>query len=336
MYDIITFGSASWDIFLRPSEYKKIKNNKFISGRGICFNLGSKVDISEVNFSSGGAGTNTAATFVKQGYSAAYCGKVGDDISGNEIINELKRRGVNTDLMLKTDKRPTNHSVVINILNDDRTILAYRGASELVEKEEIPWEKLKAKWFYIAPLAGQLAEKFSDITDHAKKNGIKVAVNLGNSQISLGVNKLKKILEKIDIILLNQEEASLLTKIPFKDEDKLFKKIDEICPGIAIMTKGDNGVSVSDGINIYKAKPLKTKLIDKTGAGDAFGSAFVSEYIRSNNIEAAIQLATANARACIENWGAKGGLLDKDAKYEKVTVKKEHCAKNGFCKLKIK
>lgn len=335
MHDIITFGSGTYDIFLKPSDFKVISDKKFVTGRGICFNLGSKVDVTDVKFSSGGGGTNSAATFTKQGFSVAFCGKLGNDIMGNEIIKELKDRGVNTNYISKSDKRRTNQSVVINADKKDRTIFVYRGASELLEKTEILWEHLDAKWFYIAPLSGKLAEIFPNIVNFAKEKGIKVAANLGNSQLKIKKDILKKTLEKIDVLILNQEEASILTKTPFEKEAEVFKKIDAMCPGITIMTKGDKGVSVSDGWNIYKAVAVKTKIVDKTGAGDAFGSGFVSKFILSGgNIEESIQFGVANATSCIRNWGAKGGLLEKDARFEKVKIKKQNCSKSNLCKIK--
>lgn len=336
MFDIITFGSATWDVFIKPDGNCRImKDKKFLTGKGVCFNLGSKVDIEDVIFSSGGGGTNTAATFARQGFNVAYCGKVGDDISGREIIDELKERKIGTEFIVKTDKKPTNHSIVINAAKDERTILVYRGASELLSEKEIPWDKLKSKWIYLAPLSGNISRLFKPIVDFAKRKDIKVAANLGNSQLFLPKTLLENVLKKLDILVLNQEEASILTGIPYNRESDIFKKIDEMCDGIAIMTKGEEGVSVSDGENIYKAKPFKMKVVDKTGAGDAFSSGFVLEFIKSNgNIKHAIQFGIANANYCISQWGAKAGLISGDKSFKKVQVLEEHCLKNNLCKIK--
>jgi ribokinase len=323
MFDIITFGSATWDIFLRPKNYRIGRDKKFITGKGICFNLGSKVDVEEILFSSGGGGTNTAATFSKQGLEVAYCGRVGKDLAGQEIIEELKKIGINCQLILKTNAAPTNYSVVLKTAKQDRTILVYRGASELVSKADIPWGKLKAKWFYLAPLSGKLRDISEDIINFAYKNKIKIALNPGNSQLSLPLKTLKRIIKKVDILVLNQEEASFLTKIPYQKEKEIFKKIDEICPGIAIMTKGPKGAIVSDGKYLYKARPPRVKVVDRTGAGDSFASGFVSGLIKSKgNIGFAIQLAIANATSCLRELGAKNGLLKKGEKFKQIKVKK--------------
>ncbi len=89
------------------------------------------------------------------------------------------------------------------------------------------------------------------------------------------------------------------------------------------MTKGKEGAVVSDGKYLYRATSLKPKGVDGTGAGDAFGSGFVSGMIQKNNIIYAIQLAMANSGFAITKWGAKEGLLIKSQKWPKVKVQKE-------------
>lgn len=319
MLDVITFGSVTWDIFLELDKFQVLRNRKFISRQGICFNLGSKIDIEDIGFASGGGGTNTAATFKKQGFKVAYCGAVGDDISGKEVIRQLKEIKINTSLVSIVKTKPTNHSIILN--TEDRTILVYRGASEVFSEKDIPWKKLNTRWLYLAPLSGKLANNTKDIVNFAKVKGIKVAFNPGNSQLAL--KDLRSIIEKVDVLILNKEEASILTKISFKKEVKIFKAIDKMCPGIAVMTKGVKGVVISDGKHLYSAKLGKVKVVDQTGAGDSFGSGFVSGLIRNKGIEFAIQLGMANANSCLQKQGAKNGLLNKNSKFKKVSVKKK-------------
>jgi ribokinase len=324
MYDIITFGSATRDIFVKSKKFKIINQKDFTTGEGFCLPLGTKFDVEEIFLATGGGGTNTAATFANQGFSVAFFGVVGQDSAGQDVVDELESRGIDTSLVLRTDKKVTNHSIVISSDGKERTILVYRGASSELKEREIPFNKLQAKWFYLAPLSGKLCDLTETIVDFAIKNGIKVALNPGNCQLTLPKKVLKNIFNKIDVLLLNQEEASLLTGIHYHQEREIFKKIDDICPGIAIMTKGKKGAVVSDGNYLYKAKPEKSKVVDRTGAGDAFGSGFVSGFIQSNgNIEYATQIAIANATSCLRQWGAKNGLLKKGETWQKVKVQKK-------------
>ena len=340
MYDIITFGSAARDIYLKTGAFKIVKDGvNFKTGEGICLPFGSKIDVEDISFSSGGGGTNTAATFAKQGFKTAFVGAVGDDVAGKEILNELKLLKIDTRFVLIKNEEKTNHSVIFSTNGEDRTILVYRGASDLLQEKDIQINKLKAKWFYFAPIAspkpaGEVGKNlFENIVNFAHENNIKIAMNPSKQQLAMSEEKLKAILQKVDILFLNQEEASILTKIDFENETEIFKKIDELCPGIAVMTKGGEGVVASDGKYFYSAKPdPNRKVVDTTGAGDSFASGFLSEFMRTNgNIESAIQFGLANSAGNLSEVGAKTGLLNKNAKFDRVQVLKQECGKNNLC-----
>lgn len=321
MFEIITFGSATWDIFLKIEKGNVLKNDKLPSGIGVTFDLGAKIDINDMYFSFGGGGMNTAFTFKNQGFNVAYCGSVGNDIPGKEIIAEMEKNGIGTEFIQRNDK-PTNNSVILNTSEDDRTVLAFRGASELLDKEEILWGDMSPSWFYLAPLSGKLSSLTEDIVDFAKKNKIKVAINLGNSQIALGKEKLEPILKKADVLLLNLEEAAALTGVDKKDEMGIMRELNSIHPGINAVTKGPEGVLVSEQDVLFEASSCKVKVVDKTGAGDAFGSAFVSGLIKSNmDVEWAIRLGIANSTSCIKIRGAINGLLEDGVDPKKVRDK---------------
>lgn len=100
------------------------------------------------------------------------------------------------------------------------------------------------------------------------------------------------------------------------------------------MTRGEEGVSVSDGKYLYCAKSLPVKVVEKTGAGDAFASGFISGIIEKKDIIYAIQLGIANSASCISKWGAKPGLLKKGQTFEKVDVEKLSCWPDGICQEK--
>ena len=161
-----------------------------------------------------------------------------------------------------------------------------------------------------------------NIVNFAFKNKIKIVLNPGNSQLALPITTIKRILRKIDVLFLNREEASLLTKIPYNKEKQIFKKLDELCPNIAIMGSS-KGITVSDGNHLYEAKSSLVKTVDKTGAGDAFASGFVSGFIKKGEIENGIQLGMANSSSCIQKWGAKNGLLKEGDEFKKVKVIKK-------------
>ncbi|KXB08849.1 hypothetical protein AKJ56_00095 [candidate division MSBL1 archaeon SCGC-AAA382N08] len=323
MYDVVTFGSATWDFFLDLEDFRVIENEDFVTGEGLCFNLGSKVEIEDISFFSGGGGTNVAATFSNQGLEVAYCGGVGKDFAGKEIVEILEERGIVTDYVQQFEEKVTNRSVILTSEGQERTILAYRGASELLTEDNIPWEALEAKWFYLAPLSGKLGRITEQIVDYAAQNNVKVAFNPGSSQLEFEQGKMNRILEKVEVLILNQEEAAQLTGLSYEKEQAIFKKIDRLCPGVAIMTKGARGVVVSDGSHLYHGDPLPADIVDKTGAGDSFGSGFVTGLIETQEIGYGIQLGVANATACLEEKGAKNGLLESEQQFRKTKVERE-------------
>lgn len=322
-FDIITFGSGTRDVYLVCRDFKIVEEKKFVTGRGIAVSLGSKIEVNNILFRTGGGGTNSAATFKAQGYKVAWCGMVGRDIGGREIVKKMRSIGIDTRFVFFTDKKPTNYSVVM-CAKEDRTILVYHGASSELPTRQIPWHKIKeTRWFYLAPLAGKLARSFAPLVNFAKRNGIYVAANPGNSQLRLPASVLRPSLEKLDILFLNQEEAALLAGMIFGTvkETELLKKLYPLYGGIIAITRGPEGAVVTDGVRVFSVPVLKTRVIDRTGAGDAFASAFVSEFMRTNDICSALQFGIANSAACISHWGAQDGLLKKNQRWKRVPVK---------------
>jgi sugar/nucleoside kinase (ribokinase family) len=218
-YDVITFGSATWDIYLSPTNFCIIPSDKFISGKAVAFNLGSKVNLEHTQFSLGGGGVNTAFTFKNQGFKVAYLGCLGNDSLGREIIARLKKNKIGTKLIQTTLKASTNCSIVFNIEGEDRTIMVYRGASEYLSKINFK----KAKWYYLAPLSGKIANLTQDIIDYAHKKNIQIAFNPGNSQLNLSKEVLQKMINKTNVLILNKENSAYETDL-FSD---LIKEIEK-------------------------------------------------------------------------------------------------------------
>lgn len=331
MFDVVTFGSATRDIFLRlkKENYRILEEREAQEGRSLCFPFGAKVFISEVKVFSGGGATNSAATFSNQGLKVAVCSKVGRDKEGEGIIAEMEKFKVKTKFIKRDKNYPTAHSFILSSADQDRTILIYRGACHFMEERDIPWQELKkVKWFYLAPLSEKSAQLFASLVSFAKKNNIKIVANPGNSQINLGEDILEPILAKLDVLILNREEAALLTKIEKENEIEIIKKLTFLTSGLVVVTKGKQGSVIIDGKYIFEAETPLVLPVEKTGAGDAFGSGFLSGLLQKNNIEYAIQLATANATGCIQKIGAKNGLLKKGewGSWPKLKVEKRSLA----------
>ena len=314
-FDVITIGSATRDGFFEGIDFLSVEGKCFVANKGICLPLGSKVRVPEVHFFTGGSATNTAVSFARQGLKTAIVCRVGDDVSGKTIIEEQKREKIVTQFIQKDCTVPTAYSVIFLTPSGERTILSYKGCAEKLTVKKIPWKKIQTSWLCIGSL-GKEKNILKKIIQFAVSKNIKLAINPGWHEINW-LKKNPKWIDKFEIFICNQEEAAYFTGISYNKEKKVFKKLDDLVKGIVVMTKGEDGVSVSDGKTLWKAKVLKKKrVIDVTGAGDAFASAFISTFVKKNKInekvvEEAIRIGIANAFSVIKHIGTKPGILYK-------------------------
>ncbi|OGY39530.1 MAG: hypothetical protein A2418_00080 [Candidatus Brennerbacteria bacterium RIFOXYC1_FULL_41_11] len=317
-FDIISIGTATFDAYLRGYQNLEIKKNGF----GLqCFPLGAKIEVRDLNFSSGGGATNTAFTFAKQGLKTGCVFEIGRDEFGRLILQEQKKQKI-TVFPFLNKKIATALSIILIDNFGERTIFVFRGASGSLNLKEALLSKIRAKWVYLVPGAMKINDVEKIIT-HFKKQKTKIALNPSKSLIQQGLKKLSKVLKQTDVLLLNQEEAAYLTGLLYKEEQKIFRKLDQCVPGILVMTEGPKGLKVSDGSHVWRANTFKEKkVVDRSGAGDAFGSGFVAGLIQKNeqcqkgvcsvdNISYAIRLGSANATLMVETLGVKTGILSK-------------------------
>ena len=125
MFDVITVGSATRDIFLDASFLKKKQDY-------LCLDCGYKFDIEKPFIQTGGGATNTAVSFSRLGIKTAILTKVGNDGPGYSVKKTLQDENVNTGFIQTDDKLGTAMSIVI-WKEKDRTIFTYRGASENIK-----------------------------------------------------------------------------------------------------------------------------------------------------------------------------------------------------------
>src|SRR3989338_3111516 len=251
-FDIISIGSATRDVFMKSEQFKIVEDKSFATGQGECFALGSKIEIKDIVFTSGGGGTNAAVTFARQGLKTSCIGAIGNDFNGKDIADELNREGVSTDYFQINKDGHTAYSVILVNESGERTILSYKGEGQNFDVKEIPFNKLGASWLFLDSLGGHY-DLLETAVNWAVKNKVKLATNPGSKELAHGLDKLKMLLESSQIVIMNQEEAAGLTGIYLQNEKEIFNVMDDIVPGVFCMTKGPEGVVVSDGENIYKA-----------------------------------------------------------------------------------
>jgi len=306
MYDIITIGSATVDTLVRTEFYEMIHDKK--KKECIAYPVGSKILMKELLLTTGGGGTNTAVALARLGHKVAFLGKVGSKYNSSRVIMELKKEKVNTSLIVRSKTGRTGYSIVLDSKKHDRTILAFKGSNNDLSFREIKLKKLKTRWFYFSTMMGESFRTLEKLADYASKNNIKIAFNISSYLAKKGKVFLGKILKKIDILILNMEEASLLSGKRDK-VGNLLKKLSKLGPKIVAITDGKKGAYAYDGKYVYYGRPHNIKIVETTGAGDAFGSSFLSGIIKKDDIKFAIGLGMTNAESVIQHHGAKEILL---------------------------
>lgn len=294
-FDVISVGSAVIDVFLYTGAVER-------KGQ-LCYTAGSKILVNDLEVCTGGGGTNTSVAFSRLGLKAGYLGDLGGDVNADAILKELKKEKV-AFLGEEEKKLRTGFSVILNSRDRERTVLSYKGANQKLEKREIKTKNLQTKWFYFSSMEKESFRTQEKLAEFAEKKGIKIAFNPSSYQTKWGAEKLKKILSRTSVLILNKEEARMLTK--GKD---LFLGLHKLGPKIVCITDGPNGNEVSDGILRYKSFPHNIKIVERTGAGDAFASGFVAGIIKNMKMEDCIKLGSVNAESVIRYVGAKNKLL---------------------------
>jgi sugar/nucleoside kinase (ribokinase family) len=333
---IFSIGGATFDIFVKPTQQGVMEFTTQTSrDKYLCLRYGGKVQAQDVLETFGGGATNTAVAFARMGFDAAFIGMVGDEY-GDKVLKNLKSEGVSTRYAKQTDRDKTSFSVIINTFDGDRTVLGYAGANRFFKASDLPLDALaKADWIFLNHLTETSGSVPNALLKLLRRNpGIKLAWNPGHECLTQGAKKWKDMLKRTEILILNKEEAALFSGVPYKlagikkDDPKYHIHIprsflppyaDDVSDimleffkyGVknAVITDARHGAQASDGKRLYFCPVVTHKRVDTLGAGDAFGSGFVSAIIMGKSLKTALIYGTLNATSVVAQYGAQPGLL---------------------------
>ncbi len=300
MFDIVTFGSAVVDIFVETDLKSK--------GKFVAYPVGSKILVNNMKFSIGGGGTNTAVAFSRFGLKTGYVGKVDSDFGGRQILELLKKERI--EFVGKVETNPEvvgGYSIIIDSKGNDRTILTYKGVNDDIKFSDVKFEKIKSKWLYFSSLLGDSFKTQEKLAELLHIRGVKIAFN--PSEYLIKKENLKSMLKLCDILILNREEAGLLTR----DKDLLIGLI-KLGPKIVVITNKDKEVLAYSKNKKYSLIPHKMKVVERTGAGDAFASGFVAGQMFGKSIMESLKLGLEESESVIKHKGAKIGLIKRKLK----------------------
>lgn len=345
MYDFITIGSATQDVFIQSdvasivSVSRMDKKSEFMS-----FPYGAKTEIADFSKNLGGGAVNTATNLANLGCKTSTIIKVGNDELNSIIKLKLAQSGVDIMNVIDSDKYLTGFSIILVSFQGDRTVLAHRGANAHVSEKEVNFDAIKnSRWVYVSPLSGNSNKILDKIAKFCEENNINLAINAGTTALKKGAKYFSKILKTAQIVLMNKEEASLVTKIEIRQDTKeqKFSK-EEIHPdivtmlkslrgetkAITVITDGKNGAYCYDGSKIYICPTFPAVVTSTLGAGDAFSSTFCASMDKFNwDIEKSLKYASVNSASVCTNFGAQEGFLTFDEIEEKLNAKTDFVVK---------
>ncbi len=305
-FDVVTIGSATVDHFAdTDSELIKI-DTRTSHEELIAFPLGSKLLIKELNTTTGGGGTNTAVAFSRLGLNTAFLGKIGEDSAGDFVLQKLAREKVS---FIGTRGGQTGFSVILNSIEDDRSILAYKGANDHLGLNDVP-KQLDTRWLYISSM---LEESFTTVIAIVTNHQFNVAFNPSNYQAELGYTKLKPLIDKVSLLIMNREEACKF----LGNDPSTLPEVPELLAGMShlpcqylVITDGSRGAWVFDRQQSLHGLPRQDlRICETTGAGDAFAATFTAAIIRGESTHDALNLAMTNSESVLQYKGAKEKLL---------------------------
>lgn len=312
---IIAIGAAVQDVFLLGKIFRPEREDDGLKAE---FSLGSKNEVEEIVFATGGGATNASVTFARQGLHSMYMGRVGQDVAGQAVLNALHQDDVDTSLVIETKDYNTGYSVLMLAPSGERTILTYRGASNHYQLKPSHFHGVQADWFYISSLSGDIAA-LKTIVNYARHQGIRIAINPGKGELSHRKEFLE-LIKSCHLLSVNKEEMQQLIKED--DTHALLHKATKLVP-LVIVTDGPRGSIACDGEYVYKAGMYRdVKVLDRTGAGDAFSSGFVARIAQGFSVEEAMTFASANSTSVVSQLGAKAGILRQSARLEAMQIRR--------------
>ena len=307
-FDLISIGDNATDAFIKLSE-AELNCEIDRPECKICMRFAAKIPYESVTeIPAGGNSSNVVLGATKLGLKTAYISSLGSDGHGEKALAKLIEAGVDASMITKHPNIPTNYNYVL-WYQDDRTILVHH------QKYDYRWPEIieAPTWVFLSSSGDE------DLSFHQKLGAwlvanpeIKLAFSPGTLQIKAGVEKLKDIYARTEIFFGNKQEAEKVLNLPGYEIKKLAEEMKKIGPKIVVITNGEAGAYCLDAENNFWFMPaLNTKAFERTGAGDAFSSSFLSAIFYNQTIAAALAWGAVNSSAVVAQVGPHAGLLTR-------------------------
>jgi sugar/nucleoside kinase (ribokinase family) len=262
---------------------------------------------------SGGSVANTVAGFSNLGGAAAYIGRVKSDQFGEIFVHDMRSLGVDVRTAPALDGSSTARCLVLISEDGQRTMQTYLGACTELSASDVTEDSVGAPrvillegYVWDIPEGPALAQKAMQI---AKQKGLRVALSLSDSYCVERHQQsyLDAIRDGVDIVLADEDEvAALLGKQDFEEIQVALRDFSNLF----VITRSEKGSVIINGDEtiVQDALPVE-KVVDTTGAGDAYSAAFLYGLTSDQPLAECARLGTWCATKVIQQVGAR---IEKD------------------------
>lgn len=303
MQDIITIGSSLIDIFVTSAHFELQTTDQGIK---LCQMYGEKLEADSFEFHTGGGGGNAAVGFARAGFSVAVVTETGKDTTARLIMDDFHAEYVATNFVVQEKKEQSGGSVILVGKDGGRTVLVHRGASSLLDPQDIPSRSLNdSQWIHLSSIAGRLPT-LQEIARASREGKTKLSWNPGQAELELLRTRQIAITDfTCQVLIMNQQEWESISEL----HESIKNSVAEI-----IITNGSKGgtLFLKGDQNAHTFTVPHTQVTDETGAGDAFAVGYVSGRLTDKSAQESIQWGARNSASVIQHFGAKAGLLSKE------------------------
>ncbi len=318
MFNLISIGDATIDNFVQIHD-AEIKCNIDKTQCKLCIDYGDKIAVDKLVHLVAGNAANNAIGGARLKLKTAIYVNIGEDPAGKQIEDKLRKESVSTQYVVVNKGMESNLSTVINF-QGERTILVYHQAW----KYKLP-DLESSRWVYFTSVSKSFTESNlqNELASYLERTGGKLLYNPGTYQIQAGIKKHPRLLSLTELFMVNVEEAKRIltgkdnTDIPIK---KLLKNIADLGPRMVIITDGEEGSYGFDGEKFYHLGIFPAKLVEMTGAGDAYATGVLAGLFHGKSLGGAMSWGAANGASVVEQIGPQAGLLTYEKMQEKLKM----------------
>lgn len=297
-FDILALGELNADLILNKVDGEpEIGKEKF--AQDMILTLGSSTAIFAANIASLGANT-------------AFIGMIGKDSFGDLVKSSLKSKGVDTSLLIETDKAATGATIVLNY-NEDRAMVTYQGTMDMMSFADINKGVFsQTRHVHISSIFLQsgIKKDLTEILSYAKKMGVTTSLDTQWDPIEKWDFDYAHILPLVSVFIPNEKELLLLTA-----SENLDEAIEKIRPYIntCVIKRGSKGSLLiqKDTKNDMPAF-LNTEVVDAIGAGDSFNAGFIFQYIQGKSLIECQQFGNLTGAINTTAAGGTGAFSSKE------------------------